>query len=170
MRTMFAHRQSPTRRWLAACFVLLALLLPGMALAQAPGLSAADRADVQNFNLNDDVFSRLQAVTSEGRAMHINKSHLDMSKVHSLDDMAKQMVAADPRIKPLLAKHDFTPRQFLVANMALVGTVMAMRYGEKNGKEKAVESQLNPNNVSFYKSHKAAVDKMIRPQQAAPSK
>lgn len=155
--------------------LLLAFLLPAMAVAQqASVLSAADRAEIQKFTLNDDVFNRLQAVTKEGRAMHIKKYRLDMTKVHSLDDMANQVVTADPRIKPLLSKHGFTPHQFLVANMALVGTVMTVRYAEQTGQEQKLEAQLNPANVSFYKSHKAAVDAMVRPAPAsaasAPSK
>ncbi|HET8554158.1 MAG TPA: hypothetical protein VFL78_04960 [Rhodanobacteraceae bacterium] len=162
-------RHSQVRRWFATCLFTLVLLLPALAMAQVPGISAADRADIQNFTLNEDVVGRLKGVMTEGRAMHIKKSHLDMAKVHSLDDMADQIVSADPRIKPLLAKHGFTPRQFLVANLALVGTVMTVRYAEKSGKEKALESQLNPANVSFYKKHKAAMDALVNPPAPAAS-
>lgn len=164
----FRHPQA--RRWLVACLFSLVLLLPALAMAQTQGLSAADRADVQNFTLNQDVLNRLKAVMTEGRAMNIKKSHLDMTKVHSLDDMADQIVAADPRIKPLLAKHGFTPRQFLVANLALVGTVMTVRYAEKSGHEKAMESQLNPANVRFYKAHKTTMDALVNPTSASSAK
>jgi hypothetical protein len=153
--------------WLGALALALALALPAVAMAQAPGLSAADRADIKNFTLNQDVFNRLKAVMTEGRAMHIKRHQMDMSKVHSLSDMASQMVQADPRIKPLLAKHGFTPRQFLVANMALVTTVQMVRYGEKTGRAKAMESQLNPANVRFYQQHKAAIDKLMNPAAAS---
>jgi hypothetical protein len=159
--------RSRSWRWLVAVALACALLLPAVAMAQAPGLSAADRADIKNFTLNQDVFNRLKTVMNEGRAMHIKRQQMDMSKVHSLNDMANQMVQADPRIKPLLAKHGFTPRQFLVANMALVTTVQMVRYGEKTGQTKALESQLNPANVRFYKQHKAAIDKLMNPAAAS---
>lgn len=151
-----------TRRWLAPCLFLLVLLLPGMAVAQGiPGLSAADQADIHDFTFNQDVFERLQAVVTEGRAMDIKKSHLDMSKVASLNDMAAQMIQADPRIKQLLEKHGFTPREFLVANLSLVSTVMTVRYAEQAGQEEAMEKGLNPANVRFYKAHRAAMDALV---------
>lgn len=164
-------RHSQVRPWFAACLFTLVLLLPVMAMAQVPGLSAADRADIRNFTLNEDVVGRLKDVMTEGRAMNIKKSHPDMTKVHSLDDMANQIVSADPRIKPLLAKHGFTPRQFLVADLSLVSTAMTVRYAEKSGQQKAMESHLNPANVRFYKEHKASVDALLNaPASAASSK
>ncbi len=169
MNASIEFRHSRVRCWFGTCLVALALLLPCIAMAQTPGLSEADRADIHAFTLNNDVLDRLQAVKDEGRAMDIKKSHLDMKKVHSLDDMAGQMVAADPRVKPLLAKHGFTPRQFLVANLALVSTVMTVRYAEKSGQEKSLEGQLNPANVRFYKSHKAAIDALVNPAPASTS-
>ncbi|HEX7339686.1 MAG TPA: hypothetical protein VF271_07095 [Rhodanobacteraceae bacterium] len=153
-------RLSP-RHWFFACLCALAFLLPAMAAAQAPGLSAADRADIQAFTINNDVFQRLSTVMTQARAMHVKRSPLDMSKVHSLADMAQQMVASDPRIKPLLAKYGFTPRQFLVANMAVVGTTITLDHFAGTPQEKAVEGQLNPANVAFYKAHKAQMDALL---------
>lgn len=154
----------------AVCLCILAFWLPGLALAQAPGLNAADRADIQAFTINNDVFQRLSTVMTQARALQIKRSPLDMSKVHSLDDMAKQMVASDPRIKPLLAKYGFTPRQFLVANMAVVGTTMTLERYVGTPQEASVESQLNPANVAFYKAHKAAMDALLQPAPAAAGK
>ncbi len=156
-------------RWLAPLLCALALWLPAAAMAQAPGFSAADQADIQNFTLNEDVFNRLQAVVEQGRAMHIKKTQLDMSKVHSLDDMAKQLVAANPKVKPLLASHGFTPRQFLVANLTLVRTVVLMQSAQGSKQEKAMESRLNPANVRFYKAHKAQMDALVHPAASASS-
>lgn len=162
--------RSPSRlRWLALALCVLVLLLPAMAVAQTPRLSAADRADIQAFTINSDVFQRLQNVVTQARAMHIKRSHLDMGHVHSLSGMAKEMVAADPRIKPLLAKNGFTPRQFLVADLALVETVMTMQRFQGTPQAKAAESQLNPANVRFYKAHKAAMDRLVHPMPAAPA-
>lgn len=170
MNPFASSRHPQARRWLVACLFSLVLLLPALAMAQVPGLSAADRADIQNFTLNQDVLNRLKSVMTEGRAMDIKKSHPDMTKVHSLDDMAGQIVAADPRIKPLLAKHGFTPRQFLVADLALVSTVMTVRYAEKSGQEQAMEGQLNPANVRFYKAHKASMDALVNAAGASSAK
>ncbi|HET7664342.1 MAG TPA: hypothetical protein VFK31_11980 [Rhodanobacteraceae bacterium] len=169
MNPSASTRHSQVRSWFAACLFALVLSLSAMAMAQVPGLSAADRADIRNFTLNEDVVGRLKDVMAEGRAMNIKKSHPDMTKVHSLDDMADQIVSADPRIKPLLAKHGFTPRQFLVADLSLVSTAMTVRYAEKSGQQKAMESHLNPANVRFYKEHKASVDALLNAPASAAS-
>lgn len=168
MKSVASRYSCRALSWFAACLCLLALLLPAAAMAQKPGLSAADRADIKAFTLDEDVFGRLKAVVDEGRRMHIKRSKMDMRQVHSLDDMASQLVAADPRVKPLLAKHGFTPRQFLVADLATVGTVMAMQRAQAAGKVEAVEARLNPANVQFYKAHKAEMDALVRPAPAAP--
>lgn len=162
MHALHTRSRSPVRRWLVACLFLLAVALPAAVMAQGiPGLSPADQQDIRDFTFDQDVFQRLQGVVTEGRKMNIKKSHLDMSKVKSLDDMANQVIEADPRIKPLLDKYRFSPRQFLVANLALVSTVMTMRYAEQSGQADAVTGQLNPANVRFYKAHRQAMDELV---------
>lgn len=168
MSAIIFQRRIIGRYWLIACLCVLALSVPLSAMAQQPGLSAADRADIKAFTIDADVFGRLKAVVEKGRSMHIKRSKMDMRKVHSLDDMAKQLVKADPRVTKLLAAHGFTPRQFLVADLATVGTVMAMQRAQAAGKVAAVEAQLNPANVQFYKAHKAEMDALVRPAPAAP--
>src|SRR5699024_8734921 len=101
------------------------------AFAQVAQLTPSDHAAIHDFNLDTDVLHRLQAVTAKVHALHIDKTRLDTSKVHSLDDMAEQLLAVDPRIKSILADNGFTARQFLVANLALVSTVMMVNYGKK---------------------------------------
>ncbi|KGI77319.1 hypothetical protein LF63_0110560 [Oleiagrimonas soli] len=149
---------------------LLMLLAPALGMAQGVSqrLNAADRAEIANFQLNQDVLARLQAVTADGQSMHIKKSQLDMSKVHSLDDMADQLVAVDPRIQPMLAKHGFTPHQFVVANLALVGTAMAVQMQRDPKMAQYVESdKLNQHNVDFYKSHESQILRMMQQGEGA---
>ncbi|RAP59189.1 hypothetical protein [Oleiagrimonas sp. MCCC 1A03011] len=163
-RFLSAHRAMFLLRW-AALLLLLAPVL-GMAQGVSQRLSASDRAEISNFQLNQDVLARLQAVTADGKAMHVKKSQLDMSKVHSLDDMADQLVSVDPRIKPLLSKHGFTPHQFVVANLALVGTAMAVRMERDPKMAKYIDtSKLNQHNVQFYKSHEAQILRMMQQSQ-----
>jgi hypothetical protein len=169
---MHSIQPSVHRRFFVFGLILLGLVFSAASVAQgAPQrFSAADRAEIAGFTLNMDVLNRLQAVTSEGRAMHLAKSRLDMSKVHSLDDMATQLVAVDPRIKPLLAKHGFTPHQFLVANLALVGTAMTMRMERDPQMAKRVDkSDLNQANMRFYKAHEAQIVQMLQGGSASDS-
>ncbi|MDA3913686.1 hypothetical protein [Oleiagrimonas sp.] len=164
MKELHAWTRRDLTGWMAFALVLLAVLLPATLMAQGTPhmLTAADRAEVAGFKLNTNVLDRLQAVTSEGRAMHLKKRRPDMSQVHSLDDMAQQLTAVDPRIKPLLARHGFTPHQFVVANMALVRTAMAVRMQQDPRMSKYVDmSKLDPGNLRFYKAHKSQIDAMM---------
>lgn len=150
-------------RWLVC---LLVLLVPIAGMAQS-ALTAADRAEVKAFTFNNDVFTRLQKVVTQTRDMHIKRGQMDMSKVHSLDDLAKQLVASDSRTKPLLATHGFTPHQFLVANLALVATVGPLHAAQTPQQRERVKSQLNPVNVRFYEAHKTQMNQLVFPAGAA---
>lgn len=150
----------PLRRFGCLLFVLLCML-PLTAMAQVPSLSAADRADVQAFTFNEDVFGRLQQVVAQAQALDLKRGQVDMNRVHSLADLAAQMVASDPRTKPLLTKYGFTPRQFLVANLALVTTVLPLQQARTPQQREAVEGKLNPANVRFYEAHKDAMVQML---------
>lgn len=141
----------------------LALVLSPLAMAQGQMLTPADQVEIATFTLTTDVLQRMQAVTTEGKAMKTKHAALDMSKVHSLDDMATQMVAVDPRIKPLLAKHGFTAHQFVVANLALINAVMAAN--AQNNPEMAGQgdkSTYNAANVAFYEAHRDAINTMMQ--------
>jgi len=130
-----------------------------MAQGVAQRLGPADRAEIAHFKLDVDVLARLQAVVAESRRMQVRRGQLDMSQVHSLDDMAQQLVSVDPRIKPLLARHGFTPHQFVVANLALVTTAMAESMKNDPG-----ASAVPPDtaNMRFYEHHEAQVNRLLQ--------
>ena len=158
-------RKPVVARWMLVWLSVLMLALPALTMAQAAPqvITPADQSEIMKYSLNEDVLDRLSAVTSEGNAMQIKKAQMDMTKVHSLDDLAGQMVANDSRIKPLLSKHGFTPHEFLVANFALVNAAMAANMRKDPEMAKHVDaSKVNEANVSFYTSHEAAINQMMR--------
>jgi hypothetical protein len=138
--------------------VLLALPLWAQA-QQAPILSAADKQAITSYNFNDDNFNRLVSITKAAHDQGIRpQKPADMSKVHDLDDLASLTVSADPRIQPLLKKYGFSPREFLIANFALMNAGMAVQ--AKNQPEAAKyldKSRINAANVSFYEAHEAQI-------------
>lgn len=151
------------KRLLALAAICLLFCLPSLAMAQGQVLTAADRAEIASFTLTTDVITRLQGVTTDGQAMHTKHAALDMSQVHSLDDMANQMAAVDPRITPLLAKHGFTPHQFVVANLALVNAVTAANAANNPGMAgQGDRSTFNPANVVFYEAHRDAINALMQ--------
>ncbi len=157
-RPVFAR--VPCTWWLHAVLMLL-VALPALAVAQgvAQGLSASDRAEIAAFRLDTDVLARLQAVVAESQQLQLRRGQPDMSRVHSLDDLAGQLVAIDPRIQPLLARHGFTPHQFVVANLALTTTAMAVSM--KRDPRSAADMPPETANMQFYESHEAQINRLL---------
>jgi|GEM_PF-948899 len=151
----FMHRLPMT------LLALVLLLAPLLAQAQgAPALPAADQQTIHNYNLNEDVFNRLVAATKEARAEGIKQQQQpgDPSRIHNLDDLAAQAVSGDPRIGPLIKKYGFTPREFLLANIALMNAAMVVQ--SKSQPELASQidpSKVNQANVSFFEAHQAQI-------------
>lgn len=140
-------------------WMLMLLLLSVGAQAQSPlqHLTAGDRAEIAAYRLDTDVLARLQAVVAESHSLHIRKSSLDMRRVHSIDDMARQLAAVDPRITPLLARHGFSPHQFVVANLALVATAISV-----SAKRQAPGRFADTPNMRFYERHEAQVQRLLQ--------
>jgi hypothetical protein len=151
-------------------FALVLLMVPLFAQAQTmAALPVADQQAIRNYNLNDDVFNRLIAATKEARVEGIKPQEqpADPSKVHTLDDLAAQAVGGDPRITPLIKKYGFTPREFLLANIALMNAAMV----EQSKSQPELASQIdqtkvNQANVTFIEAHQAQIQALM---QSAPA-
>jgi hypothetical protein len=151
---------------------LILLLLPLWSQAQGmASLPVADQQAIRNYNLNDDVFNRLIAATKEARVEGIKPQQqpADPAKVHTLDDLATQAVSGDPRLAPLIKKFGFTPREFLLANIALMNAAMV----EQSKTQPELASQIdqtkvNQTNVSFIESHQAQIQALMQDGAGAP--
>lgn len=149
------------RAWLMGLAVLLLATVPAAAMAQSAmqRLGPSDQAEISDFRLDTDVLARLQAVVIESQRMQLRKGQLDMTRVHSLDDMASQLVAVDPRYVPLLARYGFTPRQFVVANLALTTTAIAVSMKRDPGQAQGADETAN---MRFYESHEAQINRLLQ--------
>jgi hypothetical protein len=169
-------------RYILAALLATASIAPGAfaqaAAAQQPApaanpasqIPAADRAAIQNYNLSDDVFNRLVAVSQEAKKQGIKPkdAQADFSKIHSLDDLAKTVTDSDPRIAPLIQKNGFTPRDFMLANLALTNAAIASE--AKNNPQMAQyvdQSKVNQKNVAFYETHKAKINQLMSEDDGA---
>jgi hypothetical protein len=131
-------------------------------------LPEADRQAIIQYNLNDDNFNRLVAATKEARAQNIKPSDsaVDPSKVHSLDDLANQVTASDPRIAPLIKKNGFTPREFLLVNLAISNAAMAIQARSNPEQAKYIDqSKVNAANVAFVESHHQQIADLMKQAQ-----
>lgn len=156
-------------RVLSACRVaVIALVLGVVPLVHAQvspaSLPDADKQQIKKYTLTDDVYGRLAAATREARATGIPpQAAPDPSKVHSLDDLANQAMSADPRIPALVKKYGFTPREFMLANIALMNAVMAVQ--ARN--DPALSGNLNQvwinaDNIRFVESHQSDVQALMQ--------
>jgi hypothetical protein len=153
------------RRLLGAAALLFALVAPAWAQAPAPGLPDADKQAIQKYTLNDDVFTRLIDVTKDARTQGIKPDNkkTDFSQVHNLDDLSRQVMSSDARIEPLIKKHGFTPRDFLLANMALTNAAMAAQAKSNPEMAKYIDqSKVNAANVAFFESHQQQIMQLMQ--------
>ena len=133
-----------------------------------PLRTEADRQAIIQYNLTDDNFNRLIAATKEARAQNIkpSESAVDPSKVHSLDDLANQVTASDPRIAPLIKKNGFTPREFLLVNLAISNAAMAIQAQSSPEEAKYIDqSKVNKANVAFVESHRQQIADLMKQAQ-----
>jgi len=152
--------------------LLLALLLAVAPLAvqaqDGPSLPAADQQAIQQYTLTEDVFNRLIAATKEARAAGIKPAQPgDPSKIHNLDDLANQAVGTDPRIAPIITKNGFTPREFMLANIALMNAAIAVQ--AQSNPEVAAQidkSKINQANVTFFQAHQDKIMALMQGPQA----
>jgi hypothetical protein len=136
-----------------------------MAQQQGPVLPEADRQAILQYTVTEDSFTRLAATTEEARKAGIkpNENNADYSKVKTLDDLANAVVASDPRIKPLIAKHGFTPREFLLVNIALSNAAMAIQAQTNPEQAKLIDqSKVNAANVAFVNAHRQQISALMQ--------
>lgn len=133
------------------------------------GLPEADKQLIKNYTLNEDVFNRLAAATKEAQAQGIRpQAAPDPTKIHSLDDLAAQAMVGDSRIPALVKKYGFTPREFMLANIALTNAILAVQ--ARNDPALANDLNqvwINPNNIRFVDSHQAQIQALMQPPQPA---
>jgi len=175
-----ARRRGASMRWLFALSLMgAAALSPLAATAQTsprpqpapqpqsappaqnngPELPPADQLAIKNYTLNEDVLGRLLAVTKEARAQNIRPQPApDPSKVRNLDDLANYAVGGDTKLAPLVQKHGFTPREFLLANLALMNAALAVQARSDPNLARTVDqSKINTANVAFFESHQQQI-------------
>jgi hypothetical protein len=123
------------------------------------GLPEADKQQIKSYTLTDDIFNRLVAATEEARSTGIPpQAAPDSSKVHSLNDLAAQAMAGDPRIPALVKKYGFTPREFILANIALMNAAMAVQARNDAALAQNLNQVwVNPDNIRFVDAHRAQV-------------
>ena len=82
----------------------------------------------------------------------------DPAKVRNLDDLASYAVGGDAKLAPLVQKHGFTPREFLLANLALMNAALAVQARSDPNLAKTIDqSKVNQKNVAFYEAHKQQI-------------
>lgn len=128
-----------------------AVWLAAIALPARAALPAADEQQIQQVMLDDRLMERLGAVQREAQAQHIKaRSSAATGTAQSLDSMAAEL--RDPRVKAMLARHGFAPRDYLAASIALVRAAMAAR-PEAAAYGAAIMKGTGQANVAYARGH-----------------
>jgi hypothetical protein len=116
-------------------------------------LTPADRSAVQHYTLTEDSYQKLMAVAKDAKDNQLQIRIFD-PKAHSLDDTQADLdKSAD--VRALLARHNVSPREFLLGEYALLGAEFAVKYPNQPG----FDSNLaNPANIALFRKHEAEID------------
>lgn len=148
----------------AFCAWILGFAVDPTAIA-APALTPQQRADrtaVLDFPLSMDVIERLVQVSNESAAAHVAcTDESDLQGARTLDAMANTLETRRPRLVPILARHGFTPKQFLAASSALITTrIAADTLARLEGPFADMfkkEHDYSDRNLAFYQAHRARI-------------
>lgn len=130
----------------------------------------ADRATIRNFPLSMDLIRRLATTIEAG-----NQKHLPCASTNggSIDATVRQITTQYPWAVPFLAKHGFTPRQFVVATFALANTVMTanfMAHPNSPWSQAALKQHgYSPRNVALFNANKAEITMLMNKMDSGSS-
>lgn len=146
------------RRLLAVAVLAIAMVGPLPALAGV--MPAADELAVTRVVLNDGLLARLQGVSKDGKALgvHADIPLAEASRLDSLDALAKAMLAVDPRVAGVLARHGFVARDYAAAVVAMMRASVAAQMPASPAAMKGT----TPANVAYAKAHMAQLQAIAR--------
>lgn len=129
------------------------------AQAQTGAMPAADEQAIGRVVLGDDLLGRLQGTAKDGKArgIHTGIPLAEVARLDSLDALAKTLLAADPRLAGVLARHGFTARDYAAAVLALMRAGVAAQLPASP----AALRGTTPANVAYVKSHRAKVQAVL---------
>lgn len=164
---------------------LLAPLLLSLALspllAQSRAATDPDLLELQRYTLTMDKVTRFYesmkdlADLSAAHPELKNKLETDADKHEDLGAI-EHRIAAEPLIVSTIAKHGFTPREFVVCEMAYIQTAFASAMLKQPGVDRAkmiADAHINPANIAFVEQHQAdlqALQQRYEPEQKKPAK
>lgn len=140
----------------------LAMLVAGLVKpASAMGIDQASQTELSHYRLNEEELHNFEAVIAEARAQNVPELRDGdfMSKTTSLDGMAAHLEAL-PGMSQILLKHGMTPRQFATTGLAISQGMIALT-APPGSAATAILGKPNPENMPFYKSHRAELMKLM---------
>ena|GEM_PF-6676883 len=129
----------------------------------------ADVKEMQEYRLTPATLTKLGQVQENLYA--VLKAHPELGKRYAdskedsedepktLDDMAKRFDRI-PEMKQAIVKSGFTPRQYMLATMAMVQAAMGGAAMEMPGADKSKIAPAVQANIAFMKAHKTEMDRM----------
>jgi hypothetical protein len=146
-----------------------AVASPSTAQTGTNARAEADAKEIQAYRLTSSTLTKLGQVQENLYA--VLKAHPDLGKQHAnsredredepntLDDMAKRFDRI-PEMKQAIVKSGLTPRQYMVATMAMLQAGMSGAAMEMPGADKSKIAPGVRANIAFMKAHKTEMDRM----------
>ena len=154
----------------------LSVPLLAFALTTGPTISraAADPApdpellELQHYTLTMDKVNRLFDTMQELQALE--KSHPELKDKLAKESensgneslaQAERRIASQPVLVGALARHGYTPHEFIVCEMTFFQAAFAEATAQQSGVDKAKmasDAHVNPANMTFIEQHKAELE------------
>ncbi len=155
----------PLRRLTLCC--ALSLVLAPLVHSQKSPSGDKDLSELEHYTLTMDKANRYAEVFGDLKALA--KAHPELKDSLAGDsndslDAMEHRIASQPLVVGVLAKHSFTPREFVVFGMALFQSAFAEATAKQNGVDPAkaaAEAHVNPSNLTFVAQHKADLEAIM---------
>ena len=156
------------RHGTAVLLMVVAITVTATAQPMRNGRADADLREIQNYRLTTKTLARLAQVQENIYALL--KANPDLAKRHAdtdsrdesaqtLDDMAKRFERI-PEMRRAIVKAGLTPREYMLATMALLQAGMSAALIEAPGVDQNTIAPGVRANVAFVKAHQAEMDRM----------
>ncbi len=131
--------------------------------------------EVQHYLLTMDKMNRFAATFNDLSAyakQHPESAHMLEGESDESLSAAEHRIASKPVVVDILARHSFSPREFVILGFALFQAAFAETMAKQNGVDPAkmaAEAHVNPANMTFVSEHKAELEAiMAKMKDSAP--
>ena len=161
-------------RRLSPALLLLALAVPPVVAQAHAGAKDPDLVEIQHYTLTMDKVNRFYDSMKD--LSELSKTHPELkgkletdSDSHESLSAVERRISSQPVIVSTLAKHGYSPREFVVFELAYFQAAFAEAMMKQPGADRAkimADGGINPANIAFVEQHEAELTSLQKKMEA----